>query len=116
MRVQLRLHLSRMRRHHENAVADDQRLLDRMGHEQHREPHIVPQIQKLLLHLAARQRVERREGLVHQQDRSEEHTSELQSLMRSSYAVFCLPTQTKSYTNTQKPNTQTTQSQPCSIH
>src|SRR3546814_7150266 len=24
------------------------------------------------------------------QDRSEEHTSELQSLMRSSYAVFCL--------------------------
>src|SRR3546814_5971016 len=26
----------------------------------------------------------------HQQDRSEEHTSELQSLMRISYAVFCL--------------------------
>src|SRR3546814_1994147 len=26
-------------------------------------------------------------------DRSEEHTSELQSLMRSSYAVFCLKTQ-----------------------
>src|SRR3546814_5574232 len=25
-----------------------------------------------------------------QEDRSEEHTSELQSLMRSSYAVFCL--------------------------
>src|SRR3546814_7153550 len=25
-------------------------------------------------------------------DRSEEHTSELQSLMRSSYAVFCLKT------------------------
>src|SRR3546814_6078167 len=29
--------------------------------------------------------------------RSEEHTSELQSLMRSSYAVFCL-NKTKSYT------------------
>src|SRR3546814_4950679 len=27
-------------------------------------------------------------------DRSEEHTSELQSLMRSSYAVYCLKTQT----------------------
>src|SRR3546814_10374665 len=31
-------------------------------------------------------------------DRSEEHTSELQSLMRNSYAVFCL--------NTKKPHTQ----------
>src|SRR3546814_9946532 len=30
-------------------------------------------------------------------DRSEEHTSELQSLMRSSYAVFCL--QKKKYHN-----------------
>src|SRR3546814_4165722 len=29
-------------------------------------------------------------GLVEQQQRSEEHTSELQSLMRISYAVFCL--------------------------
>src|SRR3546814_2496587 len=29
-------------------------------------------------------------GLTHSNDRSEEHTSELQSLMRNSYAVFCL--------------------------
>src|SRR3546814_6121361 len=29
-------------------------------------------------------------GLTHHNDRSEEHTSELQSLMRISYAVFCL--------------------------
>src|SRR3546814_10510411 len=29
-------------------------------------------------------------ALGHQDDRSEEHTSELQSLMRISYAVFCL--------------------------
>src|SRR3546814_3018185 len=28
-------------------------------------------------------------------DRSEEHTSELQSLMRNSYAVFCLKTKNK---------------------
>src|SRR3546814_6395708 len=31
--------------------------------------------------------------------RSEEHTSELQSLMRSSYAVFCLQKKTKYNTN-----------------
>src|SRR3546814_9811211 len=30
-------------------------------------------------------------------DRSEEHTSELQSLMRISYAVFCLKTKKKHY-------------------
>src|SRR3546814_3070334 len=29
------------------------------------------------------------------EDRSEEHTSELQSLMRSSYAVFCLKKKSK---------------------
>src|SRR3546814_3739673 len=33
------------------------------------------------------------------QDRSEENTSELQSLMRSSYAVFCLNKKQKSQTN-----------------
>src|SRR3546814_8764243 len=32
--------------------------------------------------------------------RSEEHTSELQSLMRSSYAVFCLKKQTMIHTKT----------------
>src|SRR3546814_1975758 len=35
---------------------------------------------------------------MHRQSRSEEHTSELQALMRSSYAVFCL----KKKTNTTK--------------
>src|SRR3546814_8491713 len=35
-------------------------------------------------------RVGPREGVVDKADRSEEHTSELQSLMRISYAVFCL--------------------------
>src|SRR3546814_6805162 len=39
-------------------------------------------------------------------DRSEEHTSELQSLMRISYAVFCL--KKKKHTNT-KNNTDTQQ-------
>src|SRR3546814_1246931 len=35
-----------------------------------------------------------------QQARSEEHTSELQSLMRISYAVFCLKKKTKPHTHT----------------
>src|SRR3546814_10716614 len=35
--------------------------------------------------------------------RSEEHTSELQSLMRISYAVFCLKTKTQTQHNMQKP-------------
>src|SRR3546814_15028885 len=34
----------------------------------------------------------------HRLDRSEEHTSELQSLMRISYAVFCLKKKKKHYT------------------
>src|SRR3546814_3385039 len=34
--------------------------------------------------------------------RSEEHTSELQSLMRISYAVFCLKKKTKKTTNKQE--------------
>src|SRR3546814_9118805 len=40
-----------------------------------------------------------RAGHVHRVgvERSEEHTSELQSLMRISYAVFCLKTKTQSY-------------------
>src|SRR3546814_2371680 len=42
-------------------------------------------------------------GLLRAQ-RSEEHTSELQSLMRSSYAVFCL----KKKTNNTNKNTNTT--------
>src|SRR3546814_10729335 len=36
------------------------------------------------------------QGLVVGSIRSEEHTSELQSLLRISYAVFCLKKQTKS--------------------
>src|SRR3546814_8598039 len=37
-------------------------------------------------------------------DRSEEHTSELQSLMRISYAVFCLTNKTYSHTTRPYPN------------
>src|SRR3546814_8062178 len=38
-------------------------------------------------------------------DRSEEHTSELQSLMRISYAVFCLKKKKKTYTHNYKDRT-----------
>src|SRR3546814_6587241 len=41
--------------------------------------------------------------------RSEEHTSELQSLMRSSYAVFCLKKQTTKARNTQTKHAMTKQ-------
>src|SRR3546814_2433193 len=39
--------------------------------------------------------------------RSEEHTSELQSLMRISYAVFCLKKKKKKKSKTHKPHIQT---------
>src|SRR3546814_7001703 len=41
--------------------------------------------------------------------RSEEHTSELQSLMRISYAVFCLKKKTKNHTTIQTKQTITKQ-------
>src|SRR3546814_3290727 len=45
--------------------------------------------------------------------RSDEHTSELQSLMRTSYAVFCLKKQNKHNTNTEHSHiTQSTHYQP----
>src|SRR3546814_4433908 len=44
-------------------------------------------------------------------ERSEEHTSELQSLMRISYAVFCL----KKKTNTINETNETTNSTKCNI-
>src|SRR3546814_3400192 len=66
--------------------------------------------------------MERREGFVRldagpdhmrpalplkQADRSEEHTSELQSLMRISYAVFCLKKKNRQKTELTTPNTST---------
>src|SRR3546814_1309872 len=44
-------------------------------------------------------KIEKPAGIANPKDRSEEHTSELQSLMRISYAVFCL--------KKKNPNTQT---------
>src|SRR3546814_1597224 len=47
-------------------------------------------------HFARRRRGKSRQ---HPRPRSEEHTSELQSLMRISYAVFCLKKKTKTNHN-----------------
>jgi hypothetical protein len=65
--VDLRAHAPRVRRQQRDAVAHHQRLFDGVRDEQQREAHLVPQLEQLLLHLAARERVERGEGLVHQQ-------------------------------------------------
>src|SRR3546814_5465644 len=53
------------------------------------------------------------EGVGFLSERSEEHTSELQSLMRISYAVFCLKKkkQQKTHTNTNTISTHTIQTQ-----
>src|SRR3546814_1326996 len=48
------------------------------------------------VHLARRLARARGRDLPRRSDRSEEHTSELQSLMRISYAVFCLKKKTTS--------------------
>src|ERR1051326_4895071 len=53
LRVELGLDAAGVRREHENAAADQQRLLDRMGDEDHREADLLPQSDQLLLHLAA---------------------------------------------------------------
>src|SRR3546814_8301381 len=68
-------------------------------------------------HRVCRRRAQRNRKSGHRTDfagRSEEHTSELQSLMRISYAVFCLKKNTnkilqklKSTRNTNTNNTQT---------
>src|SRR3546814_3381098 len=46
--------------------------------------------------------------LTHHAERSEEHTSELQSLMRISYAVFCLKKKNKTNNETNKKQHHTT--------
>src|SRR3546814_13284159 len=53
------------------------------------EPLEKPERQKRLNDKSAGKRIEAEQS-GERQDRSEEHTSELQSLMRISYAVFCL--------------------------
>src|SRR3546814_10372440 len=63
---------------------------------------LVARVRKL-----ARERGEQEEGQDEQPGRSEEHTSELQSLMRISYAVFCLKKKKNMYKTRTITNPQT---------
>src|SRR3546814_9029916 len=76
----LRRHGPRRDRRNDSALSS---LLNKIVH---RTFHLVPD--RAQLHL--NRHLERRQGLQLGRNRSEEHTSELQSLMRTSYAVFCL--------------------------
>src|SRR3546814_2121688 len=89
----------------ETIVIADDGDVERVAVEQHRD-----RIHRLQLGAIQIQPLLRRNDIGHDQiedrrqmrERSEEHTSELQSLMRISYAVFCL---TKLKTTTQSPDT-----------
>ena len=66
---QLRHHAPGARRQHDHAVAEAGRLLDVVGDEQDRARLLAQRLREPVLHLAARERVERGEGLVQAQDR-----------------------------------------------
>ncbi len=68
-RAELGADAAGMRRQQQDAASDADRLLDRVGDEQHGEPRLLPQAEQFVLHLAPRERVERGERLVHQEDR-----------------------------------------------
>ena len=57
------------RRHHHDAVGEQHRLVDAVGDEQHGLARAQPERLEVDAHLLARQRVERAERLVHQQQR-----------------------------------------------
>lgn len=57
-----------MRGHHHDALAEKDRLVDIVRDEDHADAEFLPQAQQLVLQRGARDGVDRREGLVHQQD------------------------------------------------
>src|SRR3546814_9153068 len=73
--------------------ADAVHALERLDHVEHRIALTGAKVPDRQRFIAPGDRAQRRDmavGEVDDMDRSEEHTSELQSLMRISYAVFCL--------------------------
>src|SRR6218665_213576 len=64
----LALHPAGVRRQQEDPASYADRLLDRMGDEEDRKARFVAQLQKLILHGDAGQRIECGERLIHQQD------------------------------------------------
>src|SRR3546814_4923887 len=77
----------------ERAALDHRHVLARVEHDARRQPLVLAQAGRLLALGEAQAGVD----LAVDDLRSEEHTSELQSLMRTSYAVFCL--KKKNYIN-----------------
>jgi hypothetical protein len=63
------LHLAGPARQDDDAVGQEDRLIDIMGDEQHRDLVVFPDLQQQFLHHAARLCVEGPEGLIHQKDR-----------------------------------------------
>src|SRR3546814_5052473 len=88
---------SNRRQHERLGHALDRPELAAQSHNDFREDHRAEQAAEIAEILSGRSAEEWEAYL---QDRSEEHTSELQSLMRNSYAVFRLQKkQTKTYTH-----------------
>src|SRR3546814_9181961 len=85
------------------------RSLFRLRMEPHGQPVFLAQVDDLDIAaqqpVAALQRHQAHPGLLRILFRSEEHTSELQSLMRISYAVFCLKKKKKNQSTTNLKNT-----------
>src|SRR3546814_10607430 len=79
-------------------LGDDDRIQADQGADRHLQPgrDLTQKISEAfalgreLVHVAAGTEIPARTAQMHHPYRSEEHTSELQSLMRISYAVFCL--------------------------
>src|SRR3546814_1468210 len=79
----------------------------RFGQHRHHEPGEIHRGHSLLrfpIQRRAETHIVRDIGNGDDQARSEEHTSELQSLMRISYAVFCLKKKKNTHTEKQKNN------------
>src|SRR3546814_10581518 len=68
------------------------------GFERREAGELAADVERDPAHLQSRKPCEPVEDRGRDVDRSEEHTSELQSLMRISYAVFCLKKKNKKYT------------------
>src|SRR3546814_2787110 len=84
--------------HHRSPHSSPAKGADPLSGENGPDKHLPARAESLAtrsLHPLGQQVGHHRRGRFRQHDRSEEHTSELQSLMRISYAVFCLKKKTK---------------------
>src|SRR3546814_2143797 len=90
-----------------NATGDaDAVMREQVGDDRGHVPQNLEYIRKT--RTAAQRKNNVHHSVFHAHSRSEEHTSELQSLMRISYAVFCLKKKTKQIPNINTNNLQKT--------